>query len=134
MASLKLRLEDYEGQDFKGLVSSMKSKLSHESSAYKTVGTTGYSDTKVFRILEDFLQPDSKKSLVSTVQSILALIPENASLSTEAYAVGEVFLELAEQIPYQHPSQIKLVRVIEQLSRSAKVTDEPDPWVNSPEF
>lgn len=136
MASLKLRLESFEDRDspfirHRSLISFMISKLGHESYAYKTVGTTGYCDTKVFRTLEDFLQPDSKRSLESAVQSILALIPENASQLNEVGSAGEVFLEIAEQIPYHHPSQIKLARLVEQISRSAKLTGASDPWVSS---
>lgn len=132
MASLKLKLEGSEDPDIaqpkpKSLFSSLKSKLRNESHAYKTVGTTTFSESKVFLILQDYLQPDSKTSLESAVQSILSLIPENASLLTEVYYLGLVFLELAEQIPYDHPSQIKLARVVEELSRSAKLT-EPRDW------
>lgn len=108
MAVLKLKIEDYEdpssiAQKQKTFLSSMKSKVRRqESAAYKTVGTTDYSDTKVFLILQDYLQPDTEMSLDSTVQSILALLPDNASLSNEVNNLGEVCLELAEQIPYHH--------------------------------
>ncbi|RJE26956.1 hypothetical protein PHISCL_00657 [Aspergillus sclerotialis] len=135
MASLKLRLKDYEERDIpvtrrKDLLSSVKSKFRHESSAYKTVGTTGYSDAKVSRILEEILQPNSKRSLEDTVQAILSLVPDNASMSNEVSDVGDVCLELAEQIPYHHPSQIKLARVVEKLARSEKFMNGPDEKVN----
>lgn len=86
---------------------------------------------KIFRILEDFLQPDSEKSLEFFLQSILALVPESASGSTEVNDVDEVFLGLAEQISYQRPSKFKLARLVEQISRSAKLTDRPNLWVGS---
>lgn len=133
MALLKLKLEDFEDPDTtrtepttKSVFSSLKSKVRNETTAYKNVGTTAFSESKIFLILEDYLQPNSKTSLESAVQSILTLIPENASMSNEVYRVGQVFLELAEQIPYHHPSQIKLVRAVEELSRSAKFTNPPD--------
>lgn len=31
-------------------------------------------------------------------------------------------MELAEQIPYSHPSQLKLARLLQQMARSPKVT------------
>lgn len=135
MAALKLKIEDFEDRNSiapkqKSFLSSVKSRIGRqESSPYKTAGTTAYSDTKVFLILQDYLQPDTETTLEYAVQSILALLPDNASLSNEANDLGEVCLELAEQIPYHHPSQIKLARVVEELSLSAKLTDEPDSQV-----
>lgn len=131
MAVLNLKLEGFEDPDTatakpKSVISSLKSKVRNETYAYKNVGTTAFSESKVFLILRDYLQPDSKTSLESAVQSILSLIPENASMSNEVCLVGEVCLELAEQIPYHHPSQLKLVRIVEELSRSAKFTEPPD--------
>ncbi|GIK03849.1 hypothetical protein Aspvir_007924 [Aspergillus viridinutans] len=91
---------------------------------YRYVGTTDYSQEKVFQILNDYLQPDTKTSLDSAVHWILALLPEKEPLSTEVWDVGEVVLQLAEQIPYHHPSQIKLARFMEELTLSPKLTTE----------
>jgi hypothetical protein len=98
---------------------------------YRYVETTEYSQEKVFQVLNDYLQPDTKMSLDSAVHSILALLPEKEPLSTEVWSVGEVVLQLAEQIPYHHPSQIKLARLMEGLTRSPKFTtelSEPVSW------
>ncbi|KAL4929160.1 uncharacterized protein BDV17DRAFT_290816 [Aspergillus undulatus] len=42
-----------------------------------------YSNSRVFFIVKDFLQPDTTKSLDKTVQSILALLPEGKPGPTE---------------------------------------------------
>lgn len=136
MASLELIIDNFQDPDPakakpETILSILKSKLGNQSTAYKYVGTTGYSDTKVFLILRDFLQPDTTKSLESTIQSILDLLPKNAPMSSEVWCVGQVCLELAEQIPYHHPSQIKLARVVEELSRSAKTTEPSDERVSN---
>lgn len=129
MASLKLMLERHDDQEAsakpKTLFSSVKSKFSNQSTAYKTVGTTDYSDTKVFNLLKDFFQPDTQNTLQGTVEVILKLLPDDAPMSNEVAGVADVCLEMAEQIPYHHPSQIKLARVVEELSRSSKVTSDP---------
>lgn len=128
MAFLKLEFGDlHPDPDLEG-------KLLKESSAwdirpengayaYKYAGLTEYSDSKIFLILRDFLQdPNTDRSFETIVKEILELIPENAQQSTEVWCLSEVFWYLAEQIPYHHPSQIKLVQVVEELSRSVKIT------------
>jgi hypothetical protein len=138
MASLDLKIDNFQDPGPatakpKTPLSGLKSKLSNQSYAYKYVGTTGYSDTKVFLILQDFLQPDTTTSLESAVHPILDLLPEDASMSNEVGLVGEICLELAEQIPYYHPSQIKLARVVEEMCRSSKLTHPPDETVSGHE-
>lgn len=135
MASLNLKIEDFcdpasMPAEPRTTTPAPKTESENQSFAYKDVGGTGYSDSKVFLILRDFLQPDTTKSLAFTVESILDLLPKNAPMSNEVCSAGEVCLELAEQIPYHHPSQIKLARVVEELSRSAKVTQPPDQKVS----
>lgn len=71
-------------------------------------GGTDYSETRVAAILRDFLQPDTKLSLQEAAKAILVLIPANASGYAEVCSFGEICVELAEQIPYHHPSQLKL--------------------------
>jgi hypothetical protein len=94
------------------------------------VGGTGYTEAKVASILRDFLQPDSKTTLQSAAQSLLVLIPSNASSNAEVRSFGDICVELAEQIPYDHPSQLKLVGLLQYLSTSPKFLDRhlPNVW------
>ncbi len=72
------------------------------------------------RILQDFLQPSSRLTIKDTAHSILAFLPKNASGSTEVWDFGETCIEIVEQIPYYHPSQIKLAALFEELGKSSK--------------
>ncbi|KAK2760866.1 hypothetical protein FQN54_002106 [Arachnomyces sp. PD_36] len=103
------------------ILSTVKSRIDPRSTAYRYLGTSSYADYKVFLILKDFLQPDTNLPLHYVVDTIAGLFPRNAALSTEVWSFGVVCLELAQQIPYQHPSQQKLVRLLEHLAKSEKV-------------
>ncbi|KIA75771.1 hypothetical protein HK57_00457 [Aspergillus ustus] len=84
-------------------------------------------DFRVFQILNDFLQLNTKPSLDDAAQAILALLPENAPESTEVWSAGTVIVEIAGQIPYHHLSQIKLATLIGELSNADKFTQKrPD--------
>jgi hypothetical protein len=137
MSKFQLKLKGWgtENQPTESISVSTESKPISRSDGdefgYRYVETMEYSQEKVFQVLNDYLQPDTKTSLDSTVHSILALLPEKEPLSTEVWSVGEVVLQLAEQIPYHHPSQIKLARLMEELTRSPKFTtelSEPVSW------
>lgn len=126
MAALNLTYEGFqdpktEATMFKATAIPL-SESEGQSTAYKYVGTTAFSDSRVFLILRSFLQPSKTKSVEETVESILELLPENAPHSNEVACVGSVIMELSGQIPYHHPSQIKLARVMEELCRSDKTT------------
>lgn len=133
MASLNLKLEGFSEANMStastiSAMSSMEPKLSHEEAADKSAEVSAYSDDKVFIILRDFLQPSSSLSLKSTVEAIIDLLPDNA-LSNEVWSFGSVCFELAEQIPYYHPSQQKLARLLEELVESDKITEQFYPTV-----
>lgn len=83
-------------------------------------GGTDYSEARVAAILRDFLQPDTKLSLQEAARSLLVLIPANASEHAEVCSFGEICVELAEQLPYHHPSQLKFVQLLHYLSMSPK--------------
>lgn len=87
-------------------------------------GGTEYTDAKVAAILTDFLQPDTKTSLKTAIESLLSLIPASASQHAEVYSFGEICVEIAEQIPYHHPSQIRLVQLLHTLSQSPKFIEK----------
>ncbi|KAI9802791.1 MAG: hypothetical protein M1833_001390 [Piccolia ochrophora] len=80
----------------------------------------GVSD-KAFYLLRAFLQLDTASTLESTSQSILALLPEKDPNSTDVWCFGETCIEVAEQIPYHHPAQLKLVGLLEYLGESTKL-------------
>lgn len=75
---------------------------------------------KVFKILRVFLQPNTVVTQQSAANSILDLLPDKAPESTEVWEFGELCIELAEQIPYHHPSQLKLVGLLHYLGMSTK--------------
>ena len=81
---------------------------------------TGDLEIQIFHILRDFLQPSTAMTLESGGRLILALLPEEEPLSGAVWSFGEVCIEMAEQIPYYHPSQIKLVGLLEYLQWSTK--------------
>lgn len=87
-------------------------------------GGTGYTEAKMAAILCDFLQPDTKLSHNEVLRSILALIPENGAGSAEVASFSGICVELAEQIPYHHPSQLKFAQLLSTLGRSPKFTSE----------
>jgi hypothetical protein len=87
-------------------------------------GGTAYTDAKVATIPRDFLHPDTKKSLKIAIESLLAFTPARASQQAEVCSFGEICVEIAEQIPYHHLSQIKLVKLLHTLSRSPKFIDK----------
>lgn len=76
---------------------------------------------KTFALLRDFVQPDSIMTLDFTAKSLEDLLPSNAPLSTEVWDFGESCIEVAEQIPYYHPSQLKLAGLLEYLGYSPKL-------------
>jgi hypothetical protein len=80
-------------------------------------------DQQAFAILRDFPQPDSRTSLNSASTSILALLPDQDPYGMPVWRLGELCIELAEQIPYSHPSQLKLklVRLLQQIGSSPKL-------------
>ncbi|RDW70677.1 DUF3632 domain-containing protein [Aspergillus mulundensis] len=86
--------------------------------------TSPYSQEAVFAVLNDFLQPESTKPLHQAVREILALLPENAPESTEIWSAGDIIIEVASQIPYSHPSQLKLAQLVEQLISAEKFLDK----------
>ena len=76
---------------------------------------------KTFALLRDFLQPESILTLEFTARSIEDLLPEKAPLSTEIWIFGETCVDIAEQIPYHHPSHLKLAALLEYLANSPKL-------------
>ena len=76
---------------------------------------------KIFSLLREFLQPQSRRTLESVARLIIETLPDKAPQSREVWAFGESCIEIAEQIPYSHPSQLKLAGLIEYLANSVKL-------------
>lgn len=122
MASLDLKIEfeDKEAPDKQeassiggGLMRSLRqSWKSKADSSANTPGTIDNTSAALANILRNFLQPGSALSLHEASESILKLIPANASHSTEVRVFGDYCIELADRIPYHHPSHLKLAHLL----------------------
>ncbi len=84
-----------------------------------------YSDQakQVFSTLQEYLQPRTKgNTLKSTAKSLLAMLPKDNHDSTEVWMFFELCITLAEQIPYNHSLQLKLVELIEHIHLSPQLS------------
>ncbi|KJR86524.1 uncharacterized protein SPSK_02563 [Sporothrix schenckii 1099-18] len=79
---------------------------------------TGVTKRKIAAILCSYVQPDCALSEDVVANSILALIPEDATASRDVKSFVRICVDLAEQIPYHHPSQLKLARLLRVLGES----------------
>jgi hypothetical protein len=75
------------------------------------------SDYKVFLILRDFLQPDSTVTLHDAVNRVLEVFPDQYH---NLRPINGVCFELAEQVPYLHPSQHKLAAVLYSVGKNPR--------------
>jgi len=89
----------------------------------KLEDSPGYSAPikQIFSILREFLQPGSVWTLQTTAKSIISILPKGAPQSTKVELFGEICIEIAEQIPYRHLSQLKLVRLLDYLKWSPQL-------------
>jgi len=81
-------------------------------------------EQKTFTILDVYLQPSSEVSATTAAQEINNLFPENpdsqqGTLNQEAYTfllrLWELFVVVVEQIPWQHPSQDKIIELTKAI-------------------
>lgn len=79
----------------------------------------GYSpnDYRVFLILNDYLQPEHADTVADSVGKLLDSFPDR---DVDLRAINNVACELAEQIPWDHPSQMKLVQFIAALGADSR--------------
>lgn len=83
-----------------------------------------YSERKAFDILQKYLQPDAGPSVDRVAAMIVEMLPDKTEhyyRSGEAGKFGCMVYEMSQQIPYHHPSQVKLVRLVQCLARSTKL-------------
>lgn len=80
---------------------------------------------KVFDILNDYLQPSNSTAPVDAARGIDNLTPMKRDLGdgeakegAEAFLweIWEIFITIARQIPHDHPSQDRLVALIQALT------------------
>lgn len=88
-------------------------KPNDQPSEFKMAGLAQPYD--VFQIFNEYLQPDSKTSHDSAVNSLLTLVPK-VDNDQQVMTIINIVLDLAEQIPYYHTSHIKLVRIMEEFT------------------
>ena len=102
---------------------------SHEMASLnlKLMGPPGvdHLDNRFSVVLRDFLQPTSALTLDAATQLTLDALPNDAAHSHESWSLAETCVELAEQIPYHHTSQLKLAALMENLLRSKKLLAIP---------
>lgn len=92
-------------------------------------GANKYSSRRVFRILNKTLQPESSVTAEDAAAVLATLLPPvpGPDGSDELSSIMEVFLEIAWQIPYNHPSMIKLVRImlcLLETNRSLRISTD----------
>lgn len=105
MATLNLTMEDFDKVDAK------------KAAAEKTT----FNVSRAFIIVRDFLQPESTIRLDAAADDIVAMLPDEVS-SVDSFEFSAMCVELAEQIPYSHPSHIKLARLVFRLARCQKLS------------
>ncbi|KFY63057.1 hypothetical protein V496_04219 [Pseudogymnoascus sp. VKM F-4515 (FW-2607)] len=79
-------------------------------------------DYSIFLVLRDFLQPDSSVSSVDVAERVVNVFPYKYA---DLRQLISVFFEIAEQIPYHHPSHLKLVKLMWLVGRSAHHFEKP---------
>jgi hypothetical protein len=81
-------------------------------------------DEGLFSILSNFLQPTSASSTSEAAQAVIKLgLESEGQPSYFMSAFFEIAMHLARQIPHNHPSQDRLVDLIQAL-RSAPASDD----------
>ena len=87
---------------------------------------------KVFSLLSDHLQPDTTSTQQSTAKALLDLLPDGKPESSDIWSFGETCIDLAEQIPYHHPSQLKLAALLDCMGKSTKLKSSSGGKVSTP--
>ena len=74
--------------------------------------------TQLLPILRQYLhQRTSTRTIESAAQAVLMLLVKENPRSDNVCGFGSYIIEVAEQIPYDHPAQHKLIDLIEALGR-----------------
>ena len=76
---------------------------------------------KRFNILKDFLQPDSKLTANHVADALLLMLPASKAGRDDENGMSAIIVDLSEQIPYHHPSQLKLAHVVQIMGTSSRL-------------
>jgi hypothetical protein len=103
--------EDCEESDPKDKVSFRERNVSWRVTQHSQSIPKGFdpSQWKAFQVLQEFLQPKSTTLLKDTVNRIIMAFPESEWILT---SLNEIFIEVAQQIPYNHQSLHKLAAIV----------------------
>jgi hypothetical protein len=85
--------------------------------------TSGYSDQRAFDVLQQLLQPGNGVSTDTAATLIVNMQPNKAGqdISGTSWAsFGSLVVGVSRQVPWHHPAQTKLVRLIKRLAQSTK--------------
>lgn len=95
-----------------------------------------YSDWKAFGILTRYLEPGSDLSDEQATELLYEILPspDDKKLSGQPDMLGCVLLDIAKQIPYHHPSQIRLLNIFKHLGKTDRMTLRHTNSVISPCF
>ncbi|TVY84807.1 hypothetical protein LSUE1_G000835 [Lachnellula suecica] len=127
MAALDLNIKNLEfpdnpedeettsGKSFSGISSLFKSKSKPLRPAASIPKNYSPNDYLVFRVLREFLQPDSDITLSDAVSRVLEIFLDGYM---DLRPINTVCIELAEQIPYSHPSHMKLARLLHAIGKN----------------
>ena len=81
---------------------------------------------KIFHTIAAYVQPDSPASAAETAAALDAISPVKRRLDPGEIAewpwafldeFWDTFLSLAQQVPYDHPSQERLVELVQELPK-----------------
>lgn len=84
----------------------------------------GYSDWNAFRVLKRYLEPYGDLNMNQATKLLNDMLPSEQGKRhnpDRPDLFSYVFLEVAQQIPYHHPAQIRFVRLIKHLAASDRV-------------
>lgn len=76
-----------------------------------------YETVKAFQVLKQYLETE-ELSLWEAASQLYQMIPDyKTQIGAEEDDLGSVVIDIAEQIPYSHKMQIKLVDLMKELAR-----------------
>ncbi|EPE33597.1 hypothetical protein GLAREA_06610 [Glarea lozoyensis ATCC 20868] len=111
------KVESSKPKSWSGILSSFKPKpITKDPPNFISVPLTYNEDDYLnWLIVQDFVQPTST---MSVQEAVSRMIETFANYGHNIRSVGTFIITMAEQIPYWHPSQLKLARLLWTLGRS----------------